>query len=228
MRELVEDRGGRVSSEVYLDIHSGREALMDAVLSLAKSRPEVIFSTVVGLSTIYLYEACADLLGGRNVTLASLTTTEAEIALMRKGAALGAVTSAPYFHTLDTKANERFVTRYQARFGENALANMSAEAAYVQTHLLGRALEETGSMEPDDLIEALAGMPFEAPQGEIVVDPDNNHTYLWPRIGRVGPSGLFETVEAAAAPVKPDPYLVNYGVSRSLTGPMTHELGGKP
>jgi ABC-type branched-subunit amino acid transport system substrate-binding protein len=228
MRELVEDRGGRVLSETYLDIHSGRDAFEEVVGALGKVRPEVIFSTVVGMSTIYLYEACADLLGGREVTLASLTTTEAEIALMRKGAALGAITSAPYFHTLETKANERFVAAYQARFGAGALANMSAEAAYVQTHLLGRALAETGSMEPDDLIEALAGLPFEAPQGEIVVDPDNNHTYLWPRIGRVAASGLFEVVEASAAPVKPDPYLVNYGASRALTGAMTSEFEAKP
>ena len=83
-------------------------------------------------------------------------------------------------------------------------------------------------MEPDDLIEALAGMSFEAPQGEIVVDPDNNHTYLWPRIGRVGPSGLFEVVEAASAAVKPDPYLVNYGASRSLTGELARGLEAKP
>jgi hypothetical protein len=83
-------------------------------------------------------------------------------------------------------------------------------------------------MEPDDLIEALAGLPFDAPQGEIVVDPDNNHTYLWPRIGRVGASGLFEVVEEAAAPVKPDPYLVNYGASRAWPNEAKSRAEAKP
>ncbi|SDR59821.1 amino acid/amide ABC transporter substrate-binding protein, HAAT family [Rhizobiales bacterium GAS113] len=164
MRELVEDRGGRVLDEIYLDLHADRDSFGSVVRRMSELRPDVIFSTVVGMSTIYLYEACEGMLGGAGVPIASLTTTEAEIALMRPGAALGAITAAPYFHTLGTPANRRFVGRYQARFGQAALANMSAEAAYVQTHLLGRALAQTGSMEPDDLIEALAGLPFDAPR----------------------------------------------------------------
>ena len=49
-----------------------------------------------------------------------------------------------------------------------------------------------------------------APQGRIRVDPDNNHTYLLPRIGMVNEHGDFEVVWEGKAPVKPDPYLVDH------------------
>jgi ABC-type branched-subunit amino acid transport system substrate-binding protein len=212
MRELVEDRNGVILDEIYVDVHADRAEFESVARRLRVLRPDVIFSTVVGMSTAYLYEACAAAgIDGMVTPIASLTTTEAELSLISGRAARGAITAAPYFHTLATPRNDAFVARYRARFGPQAVTNMSAEAAYVQTHLFARALAETDSVEPDDLVAALAGLPFEAPQGEIVVDPENNHTYLWPRIARVAEDGLFHVVEDATAPVKPDPYLVNYG-----------------
>lgn len=219
MRELVEDAGGTVIDEMYVDFHAERQDFTPVAKKLRMLRPDVIFSTVVGVPAAYFYEACADAgIDGRATPIASLTTTEAEVGLMRDGAALGAITAAPYFHTLPTSANHAFVKRYQTRFGTSELTNMSAEAAFVQTHLLARALEETRSMEPDHLVAALAGLRFDAPQGEIIIDPDNNHTYLWPRIARVAEDGLFYVVEEAGAPVKPDPYLVNYRAPKPLPG----------
>ena len=50
----------------------------------------------------------------------------------------------------------------------------------------------------------------------IQIDPDNNHTYLWPKIGRVDKSGQFKIVAETDGPVKPDPYLVDLGSDKSL------------
>lgn len=211
MRELVEDSGGTVVDEIYTDVHAERADFGPVARRILGLKPEVIFSTVVGVCTGYLYDACAEAgLDPRRTPIASLTTSEAEVALMRPGAAVGHITAAPYFHTVRTAENRRFVAAFQDRFGENAVTNMSAEAAYFQVHLFAQALQETGSMDPDSLGPALLGRWHDAPQGRVTVDPDNNHTVLWPRIGRVNCTGLFDILEEAQSPVRPDPYLVSY------------------
>lgn len=65
-------------------------------------------------------------------------------------------------------------------------------------------------MDADHLRDALLGAEHDAPQGQVIVDPDNHHTYLWPRIGRARPDGQFEILREAKAPVKPDPYLIGF------------------
>ncbi|HLI11701.1 MAG TPA: transporter substrate-binding domain-containing protein [Alphaproteobacteria bacterium] len=211
MRELVEEHGGQVLDDIYIDIHADRSHFGPVAARVMGFRPDVIFSTVVGVCTAYFYEACADAgLDTRNTVIASLTTSEAEVAIMARPAAVGHVTAAPYFQTVDTPANARFVANYKRRFGSMAATNMSAEAAYFQIHLFARALEEAGTTDPDVLGPAVLGLQYDAPQGRITVDPDNNHTYVWPRIGRINEDGLFEIVEESEVPVKPDPYLVSY------------------
>lgn len=54
----------------------------------------------------------------------------------------------------------------------------------------------------------LRGLEFDAPQGRIRVDPDNNHTELWSRIGRINAQGRFDIVWQSDSRVKPDPYFV--------------------
>jgi branched-chain amino acid transport system substrate-binding protein len=54
------------------------------------------------------------------------------------------------------------------------------------------------------------GLEISAPQGVIMVDPDNSHTYLWPRIGMTEAGRRFRIVAEFKQAMKPDPYLINY------------------
>lgn len=63
-------------------------------------------------------------------------------------------------------------------------------------------------MDTDCLREALLGAAFDAPQGQIKVDPDNNHTYLQSRIAIVNEQGEFTIDLKVRRAIKPDPYLV--------------------
>jgi ABC-type branched-subunit amino acid transport system substrate-binding protein len=211
MRELVEDQGGTVLDEIYVDVHAPREAFGPIARRTLGHKPDIVFSTVVGESTAHFYEACSDAgLDAEHTPIASLTTTEAEVALMSRKAAQGHITAAPYFQSVDTPENRHFVGAYKKRFGENARTNMSAEAAYFQVYIFAGGLAQVGSMDPDRLIPAILGLQLKAPQGLVTVDPNNNHTCLWPRIGRVNEEGLFDILEDARQPVHPDPYLVSY------------------
>ncbi len=209
MRNIVRQGGGEVVGERYVSLEAGPDDFDDILQEIDRLRPDVIFSTVVGTGTINLYRAyrhsaCREL----GVPIASLTTNEAEVAEMGPDAAAGHITAAPYFRNIQTSANRRFLERYQRRFGTIADVTSCCEAAYFQVHMFANALRATNTTDTDRLREALQGADFEAPQGRVKIDPDNNHTYLQSRIGRVDESGEYVVEMEVTRPIKPDPYLV--------------------
>lgn len=215
MRDLVSQAGGEVVFERYLPLSAGEADFEEVVRSAAAKGPDVIFSTVVGQATVAFYRAYrAAGLDPAKLPIASLTTSEAEVSAMGSEAAEGHITSAPYFASLENERNRRFVAAYESRFGGDTPVNHCTEAAYFQVHLFAEAVREAGSCEFDALAAALRGQAFEAPQGSVRIDPENNHTYLWPRLGRVGPNGRFQLLAESKAAVKPDPYLVTPRLER--------------
>jgi branched-chain amino acid transport system substrate-binding protein len=84
---------------------------------------------------------------------------------------------------------------------------MWSAGAYAQVRLFALALEIAGTLDTQRLVEAALGLSCEAPEGSIQIDPENNHTWLTPRIGRVRRDGAFDILWEAKAAVKPDPYL---------------------
>ncbi len=214
MRNLVEQRAGKILGEKYVPIGATRKSFNAIIKDIAKKEPDVIFSTVVGAATAHFYQAYAEAgFDPARMPIASLTTSEAEVAEMGAAAARGHITAAPYFHSLDTEANRRFVARYAQRFGTDQRTNACCEAAYFQVHLFAEALRIVNCMDTDLLRRAMLGLEFDAPQGRVRIDPDNNHTYLWPRVARVGEDGAFVVVEQSLVAVKPDPYLVEHNLA---------------
>ncbi|MCB9947944.1 MAG: transporter substrate-binding domain-containing protein [Rhodospirillaceae bacterium] len=221
MRDLLDARGGTAVAERYLDLHAADDAILDAIADIQTLRPDVVFSTVVGRSAQRLYRLYADAgLRADHIPIASLTMGEGEIRAIGPEATVGHITSSPYFSTVDTQENHGFVARFRRRFGPDAPVSQYAEAAYYQVYLFARALEAAGTLNPQKLCAEALGMEAAAPQGLVTIDPDNNHTYVTPRIGRVEADGTFMIVSEAAAPLKPDPYLIHHWRSEEVMLPV--------
>ena len=104
---------------------SARSMFRSAIRSSAQSstnsdtQPNVIFSTVVGDSVVALhrqYRAAG--LSPAKMPMASLTTSEEEIAAMGGEFAAGHYTSAPYFMSHDSPENDKFVEADQKALGQ--------------------------------------------------------------------------------------------------------------
>ncbi len=217
MRELVVDNGGTVVGERYLPLWASRRDFRAVMADIRAASPDVIFSTVVGESTVYLYQCYADLGMDPNVTpIASITTTEAEVAAMGVDVGEGHITAAPYFATVDSPRNKDFVARLRARYGGDVALNMCFEAAYFQVHLFARALAEAASIETDLLRPHVIRSEIDAPQGHVTVNPANAHTNVWARVGRCNRRGQFDIVHQSAGPLPADPFL--FGTSRVKLG----------
>jgi branched-chain amino acid transport system substrate-binding protein len=209
MRDLLRQRRGTVVGEHYLDLHARPSEFRLLMREVRRSAPDVIFSTVVGQATVYLYQAYAEAgFDTRVMPIASLTTSEAENALMGPDVASGHITAAPYFEGLNNPNDTSFTARYHQRFGQDQHTNFCVEAAYFQVHVFATALAEVNSMDPDVLRPVVLTTDFEAPQGHIAIDRESGHTNLWTRIGRARADGRFEVVRESCRAVRPDPYLV--------------------
>jgi ABC-type branched-subunit amino acid transport system substrate-binding protein len=208
MRELLAKRGGEVVGERYVGLRTQRQDFLPIMQSIRSLQPDVIFSTVVGAGTVYLYQVYADFgFEPRVMPIASLTTTEAEIGAMGFDVGLGHITAAPYFQGVSGAANTDFVARYKKRFGDDESTNMCVEAAYFQVHMFARALEQTNSLDTDILRSMVLGSTFDAPQGKVTIDPGCSHASVWSRIGRANRTGQFEIVRESQGAVEADPFL---------------------
>jgi ABC-type branched-subunit amino acid transport system substrate-binding protein len=214
MRELLRNNGGEVVGEVYLNLRAQHRDFLPVMRDIRESAPNVIFSTVVGDATIYLYQSYAEAgFDPKAMPIASLTTTEAEIRAMGFDVGEGHLTAAPYFECVCGERNSSFIARYKKRYGEDEPTNMCVEAAYFQVHMFAKALEQTNSLDTEILRPMVLGSSFDAPQGRVSINATCSHADLWTRIGRANRRGQFEIVHQSLNPVLADPYLIGYGRS---------------
>jgi branched-chain amino acid transport system substrate-binding protein len=212
MRQFLQHYGGTVVGETYVSLGSARREFAPVMSEILNLQPDIIFSTVVGNSTTYLYQAYADAgLNSRTIPIASLTTTETEIQEMGFDVGEHHITAASYFQGVEGESNAEFVRKFKKRCGDDASTNMCAEASYFQVHLFAKALQATGTMDTDVLRKMVMQTDFDAPQGHVSVDAQNGHTSLWSRIGRANSIGQFDIVYESTQQVAADPYLIGYG-----------------
>ena len=181
MRELYEQAGGEVVAETYLPLNARQDDLAEVLKRAIALRPDAIYSTMVGRDIVKLYRAYRALgLNPARMPIVSLATNETDVAAMTSEEAEGHITAAPYFATLDSEPSRRFARAYRSRFGEDSPITAGAEAAYFRAP--GGRRRARGGFATPDLVAALKGAQFEAPQGRVAIDGDTQHTSLWPRI----------------------------------------------
>ena len=208
--DLFRQSGGKVLDEMYIPLRVADIDMGKVLRRIQAARPDVVYSTVVGDGIARFYEAYRDAgFDTRTHPIASQSTQEAEVAQMASGVAEGCITAAPYFSTLQSEANLRFVEAYRARYGADMPITACTEAAYFQVYLYAQSLARSGGDRMNQLLPHLHQHAFDAPQGAVRIDGDNHHTYLWPRVARVDAQGLFQVVDDPGLQVKPDPYMID-------------------
>ncbi|CAN5355097.1 transporter substrate-binding domain-containing protein [soil metagenome] len=210
---IHQNKGGKKLGERYLSLDAQERDFAAVVKDIRAKQPDFIFSTVVGKTTRMFYQAYADAgLRPDTMPIASLSTSESEVAEMGRRIAEGHYTAAPYFRSIATDRNRSCVASFVKLFGDRVEPNMSWEAAYFQVHLFANAFAVNGSDSYVPLLSAVLGSEFDAPQGRVRVDPVTHHTRLYPRIGCVDSDGQFAIVAHSPGGVDADPYLTHQNV----------------
>jgi ABC-type branched-subunit amino acid transport system substrate-binding protein len=212
MRDLIERHGGEVLDEIYLPMDTPEEEIAALVARVRMLRQDAVFSTLVGSHICKLCEHYADAgIDPADIPIASHNVTEAELSTVNRAECAGHITAAPYFSSVDSDVNRAFVAAFRTHFGADQPVSQYAASAYSSVRLFASALELAGEMDTQRMMHCARGLELEAPHGRIVVDLDNNHTWMTPRVGIWNGRNAFDVVWESDQVVQPDPWLVSYG-----------------
>lgn len=207
----VKNAGCEVVGEEYADMDQTDFASVISKIEAAK--PDVIINTLNGTGNVSFFKQMSE----KNYTAEdymtmSFSIAEEEVATIGSSILKGHMVSWNYYQTTDTQKNEEFVTAYKEKFGKDRVTSDPAEAAYDAVYLWKAACEKAGSFEVDDVLEAIHSgeISYEAPEGTVTINGDNQHLVKTVRIGKIGEDGLITEVYATDSPVDPDPYLKSY------------------
>ncbi|MHB1419946.1 MAG: transporter substrate-binding domain-containing protein [Bacillota bacterium] len=206
VKNLISDNGGNVVGEAYQPLGWQDFSRVIDLIKFADS--EVVFSTLVGDNTVNFYQQFYKKgLRSKEIPICSSITSESEIKAMQARYAYGHYTSFGYFQSVNTPENEEFVEMYKFEHGQDSVLSSVMEASYFGVFLLCQALKIAKDFSFTNLRDALSGQVFQAPQGKIMIDKNNQHTWLWSRVGQANEKGQFDIVWESGGPIKPEPWV---------------------
>ncbi|MFE7227684.1 urea ABC transporter substrate-binding protein [Nocardioides sp. NPDC057577] len=172
---------------------------------------DAVFNTLNGDSNVAFFKEYK----GKGLTASampvlSVSIAEEEVPGVGVGNLEGQYTAWNYYQTIDSPANQKFVTDFKAANGAKAVTSDPMEAAYTSLHLWKGMVEKADSFAVEDVIDASDGVTYDAPEGTVEVDGENHHIAKTALIGQVNSEGLIDTVWSSDKPIEPDPYLKSY------------------
>ncbi len=205
MKDVIFALRGTVLGEEYLLM--GSTDVGEMVKKIAKARPDVILSTIVGNTNVSFFDG----LRSAGITTDVIPTmafaiSEVELTQMDPKKLAGNYSCWSYFQSVDSPTNRAFVNRFKKRYGQNRVTNDSIEAGYFGLYLWSQAVKEADTTEAREVRKFLADQSFEAPEGMVYIDGDTQHTWKTVRIAQIKENGQFEIVWSFGKPVRPVPY----------------------
>ncbi|MCC2627120.1 MAG: hypothetical protein K0S14_770 [Thermomicrobiales bacterium] len=189
LRTTVEAAGGQILGEEYFPF--GTTDFSSVFNRVRDAQPEVFWTMMAGSDAVAFVKQYAST--GLDIQVCTNGLDELFGAAVPEIA--GTISNQSYFMTLDTPANNAFVDAFQTKFGADKRINAISEATYDAIYLYARAIEEAGSTEVEPVLAALGTVEFDAPQGKVNIDPENQHMLTNSIIGRADERGMFAIIE---------------------------------
>jgi len=202
VRDQVKRMGGTIAGECY--IPSGGVEMTSLVAAIAASKPDLIVNTINGDSNISFFRSLRTSgLTPDLIPVLSFSIGENEL---RNLDIAGNYAAWNYFQSIDRAENRLFVDAFRARYGPQRVTSDPMEAAYVGVNLWAQAVEAAGCGDISIVREALRHQNFNAPEGSVHIDPDNQHTWKTIRVGKIVDEGQFDIIYSSENPIRPEPY----------------------
>ena len=207
--------GMQIVGEEYAPL--GNTDYATTINKIKDAKPDAVFQTINGDSNVAFWKQFADAgLDAKKLPVISVSTAEDEVRGVGIKNIVGQYVAWNYYQTTPGATNAAFVKAYKAKYGANRVTDDPIEAGYVGVHLWALAVKKAGSTDPEKVKAASKGLTFDAPEGKVTVDGENQHIYKTARIGQLQPNGLIKQVGGSSAPIKPDPFLKTYPWAKGL------------
>jgi urea transport system substrate-binding protein len=197
--------GGKVVGEEYIPLGSG--VVDDVVRKIAAGDADVILSTITGDSNrAFLRALRARGVKSDRIPMVSFSLTEHEIRAMPAKDTVGDYAAWSYFQSIERAENYAFVQQFRTKYGAQRTVSDPMETAYYGVHLWAKAVRAAGSDDVSPVRKALRDQRYDAPEGEVRIDPDTLHTWKTVRLGKIVEGGQIEIVWSSEKPIKPELY----------------------
>ncbi len=207
--------GMKIVGEEYSPL--GNTEYATTINKIKAAKPDAIFQTINGDSNVAFWKQFTDAgLDAKKLPVISVSTAEDEVRGVGIKNIVGQYVAWNYYQTTPGPTNAAFVKAYKAKYGANRVTDDPIEAGYVGVHLWALAVQKAGSTNVDKVKAASQGLTYQAPEGLVTIDGQNQHIYKTARIGQLLPSGLIRQVGGSAGPIVPDPFLKAYPWAKGL------------
>ncbi len=207
IKAKLSEYDGVLSGEEYQPL--GRQNFEQTIKAIKRSKPNFIVNTINGDSNRGFFEHLARThITSKDIPVISMSIAEDELQRIGLQYTSGHYAAWNYFESIDSPSNQRFVSNFKMRYGQDRVTDDPIESAYTQVHLYALAVRKAKTTHPQSLRQIAGGIVFGAPQGLIRIDPHNQHTWKVTRIGQIQDTGQFSVVWSSQEPIHPDPYPV--------------------
>ncbi|MCY9667880.1 urea ABC transporter substrate-binding protein [Paenibacillus alginolyticus] len=209
IKEQLKAEGGSLVAEEYTPL--GHTDYNTIISKIKKEKPDVIFNTLNGDSNVAFFKQLKDAgISSKDLTTMSVSIAEEEVRGIGASVLDGHYTAWNYYQTTDTPENKKFVEAYKAKYGKDRVTDDPIEAGYTAVYLWAAAVKKAGSFEVEKVKAAAKGIEFNAPEGKVVIDGENQHISKTARIGQITADGQIKEIWNSGQPLKPDPFLKTY------------------
>ncbi|NRF93168.1 urea ABC transporter substrate-binding protein [Paenibacillus frigoriresistens] len=209
IKEQLKAEGGSLVAEEYTPL--GHTDYNTIISKIKKEKPDVIFNTLNGDSNVAFFKQLKDAgISSKDLTTMSVSIAEEEVRGIGASVLDGHYTAWNYYQTTDTPENKKFVEAYKTKYGKDRVTDDPIEAGYTAVYLWAAAVKKAGSFEVEKVKAAAKGIEFNAPEGKVVIDGENQHISKTARIGQITADGQIKEIWNSGQPLKPDPFLKTY------------------
>jgi urea transport system substrate-binding protein len=207
IKEQMKALGGETVGEDYIPLGNTEVAPIIAKIKKAFPNGGIIINTLNGDSNVALFKQFkAAGIDPSKYPIMSFSIAEEEIRQIGPEYTTGTFAAWNFFMSLDTPASKKFTEDFQALYGKDRVTGDPAESAYNMVYLWKAAVEKAGTYEDLDKVRnAMIGIKFAAPQGEIEMYP-NHHTSERVLIGEAGADGQFKILSDTVKAIAPIPW----------------------
>jgi urea ABC transporter urea binding protein len=205
IRDQVAALGGEIVGERYLPL--GSTEVADVIREITEIQPAVILNTINGDSNVAFFRA----LRAAGITPSKIPTItfsipEHQLRVLGPRNMAGDFAAWNYFQGIDRPQNHEFISLFQAKYGPQRITSDPIEAAYFGVHLWAQAVAACGSDDPRAIRQAIKGEHYAAPEGDVQIDTENQHTWKTARIGQITDDGRIQVLWSSERALRPAPY----------------------
>lgn len=206
IKEASKSLDAEIVGEEYLPL--GSKDIDPIITKIKKTRPGVILNTINGDTNKYFFKKLQQAgITPEKIPVISFSISHPEFDKIGINKLMGHYLSWGYFENINSFVNEEFIIKFKEEFGTDVVISDPMEVTYIALQMWAKSVKESQTTQPHILREYLKNQAFNAPEGLVHIDQNNQHCWRFSRIGKIQSDGSVNIVWESYKPIRPIPYL---------------------